>query len=386
MSARLARPLHPLAWWLWALGLAATTSRTTNVLTLLMFAGVACCVVSFRRSDAPWAQGFGFYLRLGLIIIAIRVAFRVLLGGSHGTTVLFTLPELQLPDAAAGIRLGGPVSLEAILGAVYDGVRLATLLLCLGAANMLADPKRLLKSLPAALHELGVAVTVALMVAPQLVASSQRIRRARRLRGADGRAGGVIHGVIVPVLEDALDRSLVLAAAMDSRGYGRSAGQPRRARQITSLLVLGGVVGVCVGTYGLLDSTTPRLLGAPMLVGGCVLAVVGIRWAGRRVQRTVYRPDPWLLPEWAVVGCGLAAAALMFVASSIDPNGAYPALQPLGWPTVGVLPLVAALIGVLPAWLAPPVRAAAPAPADETTESSVGDHASALAANRGAPR
>jgi energy-coupling factor transport system permease protein len=30
----------------------------------------------------------------------------------------------------------------------------------------------------------------------------------------------------VPVLEDALERSLALAAGMDTRGYGRSGGAP----------------------------------------------------------------------------------------------------------------------------------------------------------------
>ena len=355
MSQRLPRQLHPGAWWLWALGMATAVSRTTNIITLLVFAAVVWCVVSFRRSDAPWARGFGTYLRLGLIIIAVRVVFRVLLDAQYGTTILFTLPEAYLPDAAAGVRIGGPVSLEGLLAAVYDGVRLATLLLCFGAANVLADPRRLLKTLPAALHEIGVAMTVALTVAPQLVESGHRIRRARKLRGANGSRGGVIRGVMIPVLEDALDRSLVLAAAMDSRGYGRHADQTRRTRVITATLVLAGVAGVFIGTYGMLDGTTPRLLGGPMLAAGCMVAVIGVRVGGSRVRRSSYRPDPWELAEWVVMACGVGAAAAMFVASSVDPDNLYPTLQPLRWPTLGLVPAVAALIGVLPAWLAPPV-------------------------------
>ncbi|MEP7046345.1 MAG: energy-coupling factor transporter transmembrane component T [Ilumatobacteraceae bacterium] len=355
MTHRLPRPLHPGAWWLWALGMATAASRTTNPITLVVFAAVVGCVVSFRRTDAPWARGFSTYLKLGLLILAFRVVFRVLLDGQYGTTVLFTLPELRLPHAAAGIRIGGPVSLQGMLAALYDGVRLATLLLCLGAANVLADPKRLLKSLPAALHEMGVAVTVALTVAPQLIESGQRIRRARKLRGSVGGRKGVVRGVLIPVLEDALDRSLVLAAAMDSRGYGRRSEQSRGTRWVTAALVLGGVVGVCVGTYGVLDGTTPRALGAPVLAAGCLVAVVGIRVGGRRVRRSVYRPDRWGAAEWMVVACGIAAAAAMFVASSVDPDNLYPTLQPLRWPMLGVLPAIAALIGVLPAVLAPPV-------------------------------
>ena len=355
MTQRLPRPLHPGAWWLWALGMATAVSRTTNPLTLVVFAAAVGCVVSFRRTDAPWARGFGTYLRLGLIVLAIRVVFRVLFDGQFGTTVLFTLPELHLPSAAAGIRIGGPVSLQGVLAAVYDGVRLAALLLCLGAANVLADPKRMLKSLPSALHEMGVAVTVALTVAPQLVESGQRIRKARKLRGTAGTRRGLVRGVLIPVLEDALDRSLVLASAMDSRGYGRHAEQQRSSRVFTSALVLAGVAGVCVGTYGVLDGTTPRALGGPMLAAGCLVAVVGNRVGGRRVRRSVYRPDPWGVAEWMVVACGIVAAGSMFLASSIDPDNLYPTLQPLRWPTLGLVPALGALIGVLPALLAPPV-------------------------------
>src|SRR5690606_4093104 len=215
-----------------------------------------------------WARGFKAYIVLGLVVIAVRVGFRILLGGAGGEHVLLRLPEIPLPDAAAGIRLGGPVSAEAVLAAGYDGMRLATLLLCVGAANVLANPKRLLKAVPGALHEVGVAVTVALSVAPQLVESGQRVRRARRLRGDGVRGRHVVREVAIPVLTDALDRSLLLAAAMDTRGYGRQAAVPAGTRRLAAGLVLGGLVGTCLGTYGLLDSSSPRHLGLPMLLLG----------------------------------------------------------------------------------------------------------------------
>ena len=127
------------------------------------------------------------------------------------------------------MQLGGPVSLEAAARAAVDGLRLGTLLCCIGAANALANPKRALRVLPGALYELGVAVVVALSVAPQLVESVQRVRRARRLRAGRGeRAARRCARSLMPVLEDALDRSLRLAAAMDSRGYGRTGTATRR--------------------------------------------------------------------------------------------------------------------------------------------------------------
>jgi energy-coupling factor transport system permease protein len=359
---RLPRALHPGAWWLWALGLATAASRTANPLLLVLIAAVVAHVVSARRTDAPWARGFKVYVYLGLAVIVIRVVFRMLLDGQYGAHVLFTLPEIPLPAAAAGIRIGGPVSLEGLLAALYDGLRLAVLLLCVGAANVLANPKRLLKAMPAALHEIGVAVTVALSVAPQLIESGQRVRAARRLRGEAGPRFHVFREIALPVMTDALDRSLLLAAGMDARGYGRAAAVPRRLRAATEALLLGGLVSIGIGTYGLLDSTAPRSLGMPMLLGGVAAGWAGMALSGRRVSRSAYRPDPWLWEEWCVAATGLFAAAVVIGVSIVDPRALYPSLVPLQWPQLPIVPSLAILVGALPAWVAPPARLPATRP------------------------
>src|SRR4051794_41049082 len=179
----LPRDLHPAAWWVWAIGMATAASRTTNPWLLATIAAVACYVVVARRSDAPWAMSFRMYLYLAASIIVLRVLFRVVFGGAEGSTILVNLPEVPLPPWAAGVRLFGAVSAEALLGGLFEGMRLATMIICLGAANSLANPKRLLKALPPALYEVGTAVIVALSVSPQLAESVQRVQSARRLRG-----------------------------------------------------------------------------------------------------------------------------------------------------------------------------------------------------------
>ena len=350
----LPRGLHPGAWWLWALGLATAASHTTNPLPLALLVAVAGLVVVRRRGDAPWALAFRMYVWLGVVIVAMRVVFRIVFGGGQGEHILVRLPEIPLPAWAAGIRLFGPVAVEQILGGFYDGLRLATMLICLGAANALANPKRLLKAVPGALYAVGTAVVVALSVAPQLVESVLRVRRARRLRGATGRGMRALRGIALPVLADALDRSLALAAAMDSRGYGRTASVAAGQRTVTGGLVLGGLVGVCAGTYGLLDSAGPGYLGLPMLLAGLAAAVTGMLLAGRRVRRSRYRPDRWHPAELIVAGCGVAAAALTMLAGSVDPELLYPPVSPLTWPQLTPLMLLAVGVAAAPAWLAPP--------------------------------
>ncbi|MEU5694526.1 energy-coupling factor transporter transmembrane protein EcfT [Actinosynnema sp. NPDC020468] len=345
--------LHPGAWWLWAVALAAVASRTTNPVLLGLVIAVAGFVAVLCRQDTPWASAYGVFLRFGLVVIAIRVVFHVLLGGMEGATTLFVLPRVPLPDWAAGIRLGGPVTAEGLVFALCQGLQLATLLCCVGAANALANAKRLLRSLPAALYEVSVAVVVGLTVAPQLVASAGAVRRARALRGDAVRGVRAVRVLMVPVLEDAFERSLVLAAAMDSRGYGRTAGVPRSTRVLTGVLVIGGLMGLCVGAYGLLDGSAPPVVGAPMLAAGSVLAVAGLWTGSRRVRRTRYRPDGWGAREALVVGSGLVAALATFLAPA-DLGGAdlSPSTVPLVAPGLPLLPALGLLVALAPVLIA----------------------------------
>ncbi|MFE3766843.1 energy-coupling factor transporter transmembrane protein EcfT [Streptomyces sp. NPDC059104] len=352
-EARRSNALHAGAWWLWALGLATAASRTTNPLLLGLIVGVAGYVVAARRTAAPWARSYGAFVRLGLFVIGLRLLFSVLLGSPlPGAHVLFTLPELPLPGWAQGIRLGGRVTAEQLVFAFYDGAKLAALLICVGAANALANPARLLKSLPAALYEVGVAVVVAMTFAPNMVADVARLRTARRLRGRP--TGGVkaVLQIGLPVLEGALERSVAVAASMDARGYGRTARVPAAVRHTTNALTLGGLLGMCAGTYGLL-AAEGAAYGLPVLGIGLVLALAGLRLGGRRSVRTRYRPDRWGVRAWLVAGSGAAVAALLVRAASVDPEGLRPGVVPLVAPTLPLWPAAAILIGLLPALVAP---------------------------------
>lgn len=351
--ARRRRELHPGAWWLWALGLAAGASFMLNPILLVVVIAIASLVVAACRGDAPWALSFRYYLYFGLLIVVMRVAFRILLGGGSmpGDEVLLHLPEVPLPEVARGVQLLGDVTVNEVLVGLYDGLRLAALIICIGAANSLANPKRLLASAPPALYEVGAALVVALSVFPQLAESVRRVNRARKLRGDASRGTGAMHRIVIPVLEDALDRSMTLAAGMDARGYGRSGSASPRERFVTGVLMLLGLFGLAVGTYGYLDGTAPRVLTYPMLVAGLVFAVLALRSAGRRVQRTRYRTQRWLAPECLTAGSGVAVAVGLKLLSSTQVPVLYPAVP--GWPPVSVLSLVVVAIGLLPVFVAP---------------------------------
>jgi energy-coupling factor transport system permease protein len=235
-----------------------------------------------------------------------------------------------------------------------SGLQLATIILGVGAANSLANPKRLLAAVPGALYEWGTVVVIALTIFPQLAQSIVRVRRARQLRADTGKGVHLIRYVAMPVLNDALDGSLLLAGAMDSRGYGRSTSLSQRSKHVTTTLLLTSSVALSVGAYGLLDTgKTPVWMGAPMVILGLGLGLTGLRLSGRRVVRSRYRPDTMGTTEWLVMGSAGLGVVLSMVMSWIQPFIAYPVIQPLTWPSLSFLALATACALLIPALVAP---------------------------------
>lgn len=307
--------MHPLAWWAWALALAAATTRTQDPLVVALLLAAVVAVVLLRGDG----RALRLYLALGVGIVLFRVTFHVLVGIKPPGTVVLDLPRIALPEWAVNVHLLGPVTLEGLGIAVSAGLRLATIVTCFGAANCLADPRRALRSLPAALHQVGSAVVIAVSVAPQLVTAAMQVRRAQRLRGDAARGVRRLPRLVVPVITDALDRSLALAASMDSRGYARTApGTDRRA----TVLLLVALVALGTGSYGLLDGTAPGWLGAPLVLVGGLTTTGAVVLAGKGVHRTRYRADRWGGPEWTAVASGVGVLLVVLVLPGAAPTGA----------------------------------------------------------------
>ena len=242
------RVLHPLVWWIWAGSIAIGIAKTSSVLLAMATVGVVAIVVSRKAENAPWSKSFQWSLKIGIWIIAIRTLTGILIGVPTAGRILFTIPRIPLPMWMPGIRIGGSVTAERVMATAHDGIMLAAIIALLGAAASLASPHRLLRSLPVMVYEFGVAVVIATSVLPQLVTSSARIRQAQRLRGQNVRGLRGWRRLALPLLEDALARSLDLAAAMDSRGYGfsrrRSKYRPDSWRLSEYLLCIAGVVAI----------------------------------------------------------------------------------------------------------------------------------------------
>jgi energy-coupling factor transport system permease protein len=362
------RSVHPLAWWGWAACLAVSAMQTTNPnpFLLLLLGAVACFVVATCRGSDPWSRSLAFFLRIGAVVIVIRVVIEIFFGqrGVPGH-VLFTMPHVPLPSWAAAVSIGGAVTLESIVTAAVLGLQIAVILVCFGAANSLVSPYRLLRCLPAVLYEAGVAVTVALSFTPELVQTIGSVRQARRMRGIPTSGLRGLRGIAVPVLEGALDRSLQLATSMDARGYGRRGDAHRTARTLATAATVGGLLLAAVGVYGITDAGSEFGLGLPLMATAGVLCAIGFAARGRRLQRSRYRPDRWGAVEWLIVGSGLVALGTMILAHSLRIPGMVVSFVPLAVPSLPVLPVVGILVATLPALVVPARRVVAASPRRE---------------------
>lgn len=284
MSA-LAKRIHPATWWLLGGTLALLAGSATNLVAPIVVACLAVFSILMFRENATWTRSLGFYLSLAGIVIAVRLAFRIVFSFSEpGAAVAIALPRLRLNFGFSSFEFLGDVSWNSIYGALLDGSRLAAIILAVAVATTLANPRKLLKSAPGALYEIATSVSVAINLAPQLIESFTRVRRARQLRGKSKRTSQLA-GIVIPVLEDTLDRSLLLAASMDARGFGRRGLQSPRELLLARSL---GLLGLLLNLFGIfiLLSGFGSYVAFALIAVGLASAAISVRITSRRKVRT----------------------------------------------------------------------------------------------------
>jgi energy-coupling factor transporter transmembrane protein EcfT len=223
-------------------------------------------------------QTAGFYtfrwaLRFAVIAFSFRMFIAIFIGVPMPGRTIFTLPQLQLPDFLVGIRIGGPVTTQRLLSGFDEAVLLVALILIFATANALSNPHSLLRILPQRFYGLGLAGVISTSVAPQAARGIERVRSARRLRGQSSHGIRSWRGVALPVLEDSLERSIDLAAGLESRGYGYF---PRPTRYRPETWKFRDTLAISGGLYGLVIviASPSSMIVAPILVALFVLTPV----------------------------------------------------------------------------------------------------------------
>lgn len=154
---------------------------------------------------------------LAVGFVVLRVLYRALFGGAGGDgLLLFDIPRIRLAGPFAHISLFGPVTTGGIASAASSAVPFAVLVLAVGLLSVVVDLRAILTrgAVRGPLRTVSRALVIAWATFPALLDSVRRVRLARELRGEHGPAS-----LVVPVLEQAVERAIALGASMEVRGF-----------------------------------------------------------------------------------------------------------------------------------------------------------------------
>ena len=214
--------------------------------------------VAYRKVAPARRRIVRITLFISLFALIFRMSIAVLVGVPMPGRTLFTLPQLHLPHFIVGITIGGPVTSDRLYYSFREVLLFISLIIVVGVANALTSPHRALRVLPHRFYGFGLAITIANTFLPMTANSSKRVALAMRMRGQKYSA----RRLMIPVLEEALERSVELAASLESRGYGGNFAhtryKPERWTRDENVAVAGLVLLICIAS--LISVTTPVLI------------------------------------------------------------------------------------------------------------------------------
>jgi len=329
--------LHPLTWLIWLSVVVAMLSLTRSPIYLGLILGCLSLVAHKRPRliDAPPLPISPW--RFAVVVMLTSALFNGLTA-HFGSTVLFGLPR-------SWPLIGGAITLEAIIFGLLNGVTLTGIYAAFSLINQTLSVRALIRLIPQTFYPVAVVAAIAVTFVPVTLRQLQQIREAQAIRGHRLRGVRDWLPLIIPLLVGGLERALQLAEAMTARGFA-SVTQPRH--EIKSQLA------VAIGLLLLLSGWLLRLgweevwLGTGILLSGITLILVTMGLIGRRVPRTIYRPDKWHWRDsWVVGGLSLSALIFLLPLSILDRSSIFYYPYPsLTWPEWHGL-IIAATLGLL---------------------------------------
>ena len=329
MTNQRANFLIPTTWWALGTSLALDASLVTKPWLLLVLIAVSfIMLIAFTPSERR-ATSLKLYGFLSASVLLIRLLFRVIFNQAMvGDSVALHLPTVSLLLGGQTLHFLGAVSWLNLTAAFTDGLRLCAIIMGFGLANSIANPRKLLRSTPSALYEVATAAAVAINLAPQFAISLKRISKARQLRG-QAKGFQSFTSIVVPLLEDTVQRSLDLAASMDARGFGRRGKQSALVSNTSRLTSMFGLVAMAIAVYLLLASDSPIWVAVLLVLVAIIAFVITIRIAGSASTRSRLKLETRTWRDYLALAATLAL--LLLLAAVRVPDFGLSQLSLLGW-------------------------------------------------------
>jgi len=285
----------------------------------LYHATIALCALAvYARSRSARTKHLDVLLIVGGVLSMLSMPLN-LVAGSTGPTEVFVLPAVTFPGWLGSVTFGGRVTAESLLYAVDQSLALMAILCLLCAFNAGVDHFQLLKLTPPGLAQLGVIVSVGLLLVPETLARARSLREAHAARGR-GAGWAAAPASLLSLLSDGLERAVQRAESLDARGFGALA-VPARPNE--TAISIGGLVIAAVGAFSWYYAEDARLLaGAALVAGALMVASMGWRQAARGTARRLFvvamqRTDV-LVAVAALLGAATLLGLRLMAAGEVD--------------------------------------------------------------------
>lgn len=276
--------LAPRVWLIWSLAAVTVALSTDNP----VYRGlVALAALNVLLTWLPPGRRIR-PLALGLAIAATFAALVNVLASHTGADVLARLP-------ADWPLFGGALTFESLAFGADVGLGLVAALLAVAPLSVVLEPHDVVDAMPGPLERTGIAVATSLNLVSGFGRTFTAVSDAQRMRGWRPRGIRSWNEVIVPVVLTAIEDSVLLAEAMEARGFGAT----RRTSYTAT-------------KWSRLDATvvTASLASAALFIG--------LRLAGVAIDWYPY-PTLYLPPINPVLVCACLALALPgFLAAGRD--------------------------------------------------------------------
>jgi energy-coupling factor transport system permease protein len=267
--------IAPRAWLIWSLAAVTVAVSTDNPvyrgLVALAALGVLLTWLPPGRRVKP--------LALMLVFAAGTAACVNLVAGHTGADVMVRLPS-DWP------LIGGALTVESLAFGGALGLGLAAALLAVAPLSRVLEPHDVVDAMPGPLERTGIAVATSLNLVSGFGRTFTAVSDAQRMRGWRPRGIRSWNEVMVPVVLTAIEDSVLLAEAMEARGFGAG----RRTSYAT-------------GKWGRRD------IAVVVAALGAVALFIGLRVAGAPIDWYPY-PTLYLPPINPVLVAACLALAL----------------------------------------------------------------------------
>jgi energy-coupling factor transport system permease protein len=241
--------IAPRVWLLWSLAAVTVALSTDNPVYRALVALAALNVLLTWLPPGRRLRPLVFML----LFAAGMAALVNVLAGHTGAHVIARLP-------AAWPLVGGAFTIESIAFGGALGLGLVAALLAVAPLSLVLEPHDVVDAMPAPLERTGIAVATSLNLVSGFGRTLTAVRDAQRMRGWKPRGLRSWYEVLVPVVLTAIEDSVLLAEAMEARGFGAGRRTSYAAARWTrwDIAVVIAALGAAAVFVGL------RLAGAPI--------------------------------------------------------------------------------------------------------------------------